>query len=149
MELNAQASNANVAITLLDNSVDFGNIPVRVVKLKAASLWGRNVVDQRTVILSVYRQTEGATALDLDDAATVKNATQAGQFYRRPFMSHTNIAGFGDNGEMDHMRKPLILENLLLDDDDDVIFALTNAGPAFAASSQLIEFRLEAWWKRV
>ena len=121
MEFNAQAANANVAITLLDNSVDFGSIPVRIVKMKASSCWEQNMNDERILIMAVYRQTEGSTALDLDDEDAVKNATQNGQFYRRPFMTHTNNSQFGAGGEMDHMRKPLILENVLLDDDDDII----------------------------
>ena len=73
MDFNAIGVNVNAAITLLDNSVDFGNIPVRVVKMKASSLWSRAFVDERHLIMAVYRQTEGETALDLDsEAATCR-----------------------------------------------------------------------------
>lgn len=140
---------AELKVTLLDNSQDFGNVPVRVVKMKAASMWNSNVVDERRVVQSVYREKEGATALKLDVEADVKNATQAGQFYRRPHLIHTNIQAFGVAGEMDHFRKPLILRNLLLDDDDDVSISWTNIDSAFSANAQYIVFRVEAFWKRV
>ena len=99
--------------------------------------------------MAVHRQTQGATALKLDNEAEVKNATQAGQFYRRPHMTHTNTSAYGTGGHMDHFFKPIILKNVLLDDDDDIVVGFTNADVAFAASVQELEGRTEIWWKRV
>lgn len=143
------ASGSELKMKLLDNSVDFGNIPVRVIKMKAQSYWARNVVDERAMLQAVYREKEDATALQLDVEADVKNATQSGQFYRRPHLTSSNPSVFGTSGEMDHFRKPLILKNLLLDDDDDVSISWTNIDTAWTAAVQEVIYRVEAFWKRV
>ena len=149
LDFNALGLGGDIKVVLLDNSVQFGNQPVRVVKMKSAINWHRDMSDERHLIASVYREKEGATALKLDNEADVKNATQAGQFYRRPYKTHTNTSGYGSAGHMDHFWKPLILKNVLLDDDDDVVMGFTNEDSAFAASTQQLVFRTEAWWKRV
>ena len=134
---------------LLDNSVDFGNIPVRVVKMKTQFMWNSNVSEERDLLMSIYRETEGATALQLDDEDTVKNATQGSQFYRRPYRVHTMTTTFGAAGHMDHFLKPVILRNVLLDDDDDIVVGFTNGASAFGATAQHMLCRTEAWWKRI
>ena len=134
---------------LVDNSARFSNIPVRLVKMKCQLWWNDNVTDERSLIVAVYRDTEGGSFLLLDDEATIRNATQAGQFYRRPHVIHTNIAEFGAAGHMDHFFKPLILKNVLLDKDDDILMGFTLNDSAFGATSQQLLARVECWWKRV
>lgn len=143
------ASGGELLQVLVDNSALFGNIPVRIVKLKTQMLWGSDVVNEARLIMAVYRDTEGATALKLDDEAEVKNATQNGQFYRRPHLTQTNTSAFGAAGHMDHFFKPIILKNVLLDDDDDIVLGFTNPGSTFTASVQSLHARSELWWKRV
>ncbi len=149
IEFNALGAGAEIQGTLFDNSGIAQNLPVRLVKIKTSYLWDRNMTDERVLLKAIYRQTQGATPLPLDDEDTVKNATQAGQFYRRPYRTHTNIVNYGTGGEMDHMAKPTILTNVLLDNDDDLVVGFTNDDAAFAASSQLLKLRTEVWWKRV
>ena len=143
------ANGSQLAQVLIDNSVLFNNQPVRIVKSKTQLMWGRTMSDERHLVQAVYRQTEGVAALALDDETTIQNATQNGQFFRRPHMTHTNNQNFGSAGEMDHFKKPIILKNLLLDDDDDVVISWTNLDVAFSASVQEMEGRTELWWKRV
>ena len=149
INFNAIATGTNAIVILVDNSVRFGNEPARVVKLKVQSWWDFDVVDERWMIMAVYRDKEGATPLDLANEAEVRNATQAGQFYRRPFVTHTNASVAGAGGEMDHFRKPLILKNILLDRDDDLVFGYTMDDSAFSGSTQRLQFRSECWFKRV
>ncbi len=148
-DFNAVGSGTDNQVVILDNSAKFGNIPVRVVKSKTQIMWDADVVDDRLMIFAVYRAKEGATALSLDDEDVVKNATQAGQFYRRPYLTHSNPQQFAAGGHMDHFWKPLILKNVLLDDDDDLLLGWTNPDANWSGSTQTLQTRTEAWWKRV
>ena len=150
IDFNVFASGADLNDTLFDNSVDAGNVPVRIVKLKAQIWWDMNVSSERALLMAVYRETQDATPLQLDVEADVKNATQNGQFFRRPVVTHTNIANYGlGMGHMDHFFKTLILKNILLDDDDDLVIGFTNQDSAFGASTQILRLRIEGWFKRL
>lgn len=140
---------ADLQLKIIDHSVDIGDFPVRVVKLKTQMMWQKEVVDERILIQAVFRANETANALRLDNEDDIRNATQAGQFYRRPFLTHTNVSTFGAAGHMDHFQKPLVLKNVLLDADDDLLLGFTNTDAAFAATAQSLLTRTEFWWKRV
>ena len=143
------ATGADKVLNLVDHSADIGDFPARIVKLKTSMMWKREFVDERHLIMAVYRHTEQSAALKLDDEDAVRNATQAGQFYRRPFLTHTNVNTFGVSGTMDHFLKPLVLKNVLLDADDDLVVGFTNPDSAFSATAQSLMTRTEFWWKRV
>ncbi len=143
------ATGNELGIALVDHSADIGSFPARIVKLKTSMMWRRQFVDERHLIQAVFRQTEGAAAIKLDDEDEVRNATQAGQFYRRPFLTHTNVADFGTGGVMDYFLKLLVLKNVLLDADDDLMLSFTNPDSAFSATAQSLLTRTEFWWKRV
>ena len=55
VDFQSLASGGELKLVLLDNSSDFGNVPVRVVKMKAQSFWARNVIDERHLSQAVYR----------------------------------------------------------------------------------------------
>ena len=148
-DFNAAANGEDGKIALVDNSAQFGNIPVRLVKMKCQMWWDQNVSDERSVLVAIYRHTEDSTALKLDDETEIRNATQSGQFYRRPHVVHTNSSVFGAGGHMDHFFKPLILKNVLLDKDDDIVWGYTLNDSAFGATTQQLLMRVECWWKRV
>ena len=148
MDFLSLASGAEKTMILADNDVRFGSTAVRIVKLKAQMWWDRNVSEERSLLFAVMRQTEGATALRLDNEDEVRNATQAGQFYRRPYVTSTMTSNYGSGGHMDHFLKPLILKNVLLDKDDDLVLAVTNEDSSFAGSSQQLQARIECWWKK-
>ncbi len=140
---------AETSIKIVDHSVDIGDFPARIVKLKTSMMWRRQFVDERHLIMAVYRTTEDSGNIALDSEDAVRNATQAGQFYRRPYLTMTNVAGFGDGGVMDHFLKPLVFKNVLLDADDDILVGFTNLDSAFSATAQSLLTRTEYWWKRV
>lgn len=149
LDFDALATGNSIALVVVDHSVDIGAFPARIVKLKTQMLWAREMSDERFLVMSVYRQTEGSSALDLLSETVVRNATQAGQFYRRPWLTHTNSRAFGEAGIMDHFLKSLVLKNVLLDEDDDLVVGFTNPDTTFSAGAKSLHTRTEFWWKRV
>lgn len=149
LDFASMATGADKQLVLVDHSSDIGAQPARVVKLKTQMMWLKEVVDERHLIQAVYRNSQGSNPLALDVQSTVRNATQDGLFYRRPFLTHTNVSSYGAAGHMDHFMKPLVLKNVLLDEDDDLLLGFTNPDSAFSATAQSLMTRTEFWWKRV
>ena len=136
-------SGADAAYTLFDNSGVAGNKYVRIAKHQLQ--WFMNSNEQALFYVAVMKQKEGEAAPTLDDEATVRDAKSEGRLIRGPRMISNRQPGI-ETANVLHARKTIVLKYILLDPNDDLIFALTNATATLTGTNTIQTF-YKVWWK--
>ena len=117
--------------TLFDNSGTAGNKYLKIGKMTLQ--WFLNFNEQNLLYFAVWKAGEGATALSLDDETEIRNMRSEGRLIRGPWQTTTRGPGIGSANVITQM-KTIVLEDLLLDPDDDLMFGYTVRGPLGSAS---------------
>ena len=141
--LGALAASGDVSALLVDNSALAGGKYMKVGKLTMQWFTQFNNTD-RVFYVAVYKQKEGATAEALDIEEDIRDARSEGRLVRGPWQLSTMPPGCV-SGQM-VQRKTIVLEDLLLDPNDDLLFGVTNGTEAFTGTNDLLMF-VHKFWK--
>lgn len=141
------AVGGDIALTLIDNSVDFSNSILKWSKLTLRPIYEpvdirTALFDARTLYMMIYKRDQDDSSVPtLDIEETVREMKLKKEILRGPWMITT--PEFVTEGYMPPMTghmKPIVLKNFVLDREEDLRVAFTNASGAFGASSQVLTF---------
>lgn len=110
------------ALTLFDNSVRAGNKNSKIGKMTIQ--WFANLNQSAALYYhAIYKAKEGATPETLDAVASIRDMRSEGRLVRGPWMTNAR-AQYSSANTMFPM-KTIVLEDLLLDPNDDLMFGHT------------------------
>lgn len=131
--------------TLFDTSSLSGGKHSKVGKMTIQ--WFLTFNEQNIVYIAVMKDKEGATTPSLDDETQIRDARSEGRLIRGPWQISTRLPG-NDNANVVIQRKTIVLEDLLLDQNDDLIFVLTTRKASTTGTND-IYFFVKTFWKVV
>ena len=129
--------------TLFDTSSRTGNKNSKIGKMTIQ--WFANLNQAGTLYYhGIYKAKEGATLESLDAVASIRDMRSEGRLVRGPWMTQARGVGHGLANIMTPM-KTIVLEDLLLDPNDDLIFGHTTAGVATSGTNDYQGLTRDFW----
>ncbi len=153
MDLNGMAVSGDTAVRLVDNSVDFTNSIVKFTKLTVtyyqmpedSANWSDHVV-----LVGLFKRDEDDTVVpQWDDVESIRELKNKGDLYRGPWLLHTDLFSSNNMKGTQGRFKTLVLTDIVLDREEDLLFGLTNLGPAHAAAQHRIAFFQKGFFRVV
>lgn len=138
VDLNALGSGNDILLDIMNNSSQIGNVVAKFNKITVQTCYDQNMADNRQILVAVIRQGETESAPSLDNRATIRDLRNEGKLLRGPWMVNTYDQNANIAGPFMNFMKTIVLKNLVVDENDDIVLAITNLGANFAGSSQII-----------
>ncbi len=138
------ADDSIVNTVILDNSVDFGGNVVKI--RKAVFRWGLTLQQAGNTVLlaAVVRHTQGSPPTAYTET-TIRDLRNENHLLRGPWLL---VLGSQQPTSVLENMKPIILKNLILDQNDDVTLALQNVGgAALTAAGPHLHWMMTAWYR--
>ncbi len=148
LDFTGLGSGADIALTLIDNDADFSNSILKWSKLTLRPIYepidvATGIFDARTLYMMIYKRDQDDSSVPtLDSEETVREMRLKNEILRGPWMVTTpELVGTSAfvPAMSDHM-KPIVLKNFVLDREEDLRVAFTNASAAFTVVGQVLTF---------
>ncbi len=151
------ASGGDLSEKLVDNSVDFGNVILKFSKLMVRWWWkgadiGNHQGDEFLAAVVKQDEDESATPPTLDSEEAVWEMKKDRRILRGPWVVCTphKATAVGHYAPYEFFMKAIVLKNIVLDREDDLVFAFTNiSGASSPAATTRASFQQTGYFRRV
>lgn len=156
VDFNALASGGDIGALLVDHSAEFASSVMKFRKLTIR--WWCQGSDLaawrcRALAVAVYKQDQddSATPLSLDSEEAIQESREEGKMLRGPWVIITpEVTVEGYAPAMSGLFKPIVLKNLVLEEENDLVISFTNLDDtAFAASSMIINLQRMGYYRKL
>lgn len=141
--LGAAAGGTDFNYALFDNSSLAGGKYLKVGKL-TTQWWADMNSGSARLYIAVHKAKEGATPESLDDEVAIRDMRSEGRLIRGPWMVGVEDSPHGLANVM-YPKKTIVLEDLLLDPNDDILFAITVAETL--SGTNTLRFFSRTFWR--
>ena len=144
-------ASGDVDVTMIDNSVDFSNSILKWSKLTLRRVWepeDLTVLEFRLLATALLKedQDDSGNTYDLSDEETIRELRRDKKLVRGSWLTTApRIVTDGFSPAMAVMMKPIVLRNFVMDREEDLVFAYTNLGTAYGATSQILRHFTQGW----
>ncbi len=152
ISLSSLASGGDTEKILVDNSVDFSNAVLKWAKLTIRPIFdavdleaGR--VQLKTLIHVLYkRDQDDSSVLQCDQAQAIRELRNDKKLFRGPWWSSTpTVVTSGFVPIMGGHMKPQVLQDIVMDREEDLVWGVTNVSTAFGAAAQDLDFAMKGY----
>ncbi len=149
------AAGGDTDVTMIDNSAGFSNSILKWRKLTIRRIWEPEDFGDfqfRVLACCLLKEDEddSGNTYQLDSEEVIRELRRDKKLVRGPWLVSTGkllTSGFAP--PMGFHMKPIVLKNFVMDREEDLVFAYTNLGSAFSATSQVLRHFTQGWVRAI
>ena len=155
VDFNALAAGGDVDLTMIDNSADYTNSILKWRKLTIRRIWepeDRTSFQPRVLACCLLKEDEddSGNTYQIDSEEVIRELRRDKKLVRGPWLvTPGELKTSGLIPPMVFHMKPIVLKNFVMDREEDLVFAYTNLGSAFSATTQRLRHFTQGWVRAI